>query len=137
MERAQMSQNYTSCDGRLAKRDHIQYVTPPRKLEELSVVIIDESGTVCECNDTAGQLLGGSPKEIVELNISTFLPQFKEHILIKENRINPHLQFLSRIGHPFVVIDMHKESFKSELFFSEKSSHKTFLRLILCPLQTG
>lgn len=105
-----------------------------RKSQGLAVLILDEDGVICECNSVVADLLGVAPDELTFQKISFFLPQFKAKMLIKDNHVNPYLLFLSRIGHNFMVIDKNGNTFQSQLFFSEMNSHKTFLRMILCPI---
>lgn len=89
------------------------------KESEAAVLIVSGDGVICECNKAGENLVGGSPKNLPKLHISRLLPKLAEIDLLKGERTNPYLRFLSRIGHPFEVISMSGKHFTGRLFFSD------------------
>ncbi len=86
---------------------------------EFAVLILSEDGLIRDCNETGANLLGGLPKNLPRLHISRLLPKLAKIDLIKGERTNPYLRFLSRIGHPFDVVSMRGVHFSGKLFFSD------------------
>lgn len=86
---------------------------------EFAVLILSEDGMIRDCNKAGADLLGGWPKNLPKLHISRFLPKLAEIELIKGERANPYLRFLSRIGHHFEVVSMSGVHFAGKLFFSD------------------
>lgn len=86
---------------------------------EFAVLILSEDGIIRDCNKAGANLLGGWPKNLPKLHISRLLPKLTEIDLLKGERANPYLRFLSRIGHHFEVVSMSGVHFAGKLFFSD------------------
>lgn len=86
---------------------------------EFAVLILSEDGLIRDCNEAGANLLGGLPKNLPRLHISRLLPKLAKIDLIKGERTNPYLRFLSRMGHPFEVVSMSGVHFAGKIFFSD------------------
>ncbi len=104
--------------------------------EEITAVItLYDNGTICECNQAAGELLGCAPSKLTWQHISTFLPQLAENALMLGEKINPNLRFLSRIGYGFEMIGFGGVHFVCALFFNEVENFgRHCLRIIIRPM---
>ena len=104
--------------------------------EEITAVItLYDNGTICECNQAAGELLGCAPSKLTWQHISTFLPQLTENALMLGEKINPNLRFLSRIGYGFEMIGFGGVHFVCALFFNEVENFgRHCLRIIVRPM---
>ena len=104
--------------------------------EEITAVItLYDNGTICECNQAAGELLGCAPSKLTWQHISTFLPQLTENALMLGEKINPNLRFLSRIGYGFEMIGFGGVHFVCALFFNEVENFgRHCLRIIIRPM---
>lgn len=104
--------------------------------EEITAVItLYDNGTICECNQAAGELLGCAPSKLTWQHISTFLPQLAENALMLGEKINPNLRFLSRIGYDFEMIGFGGVHFACALFFNEVENFgRHCLRIIIRPM---
>ena len=104
--------------------------------EEITAVItLYDNGTICECNQAAGELLGCTPGKLTWQHISTFLPQLAENALMLGGKINPNLRFLSRIGYGFELIGFSGVHFACALFFNEVENFgRHCLRIIIRPM---
>ncbi|SDW68675.1 hypothetical protein BCL69_102726 [Nitrosomonas communis] len=86
---------------------------------EQAVLILSDDGLIRDCNEAGAKLLGYSPKNFPKLHISKLLPKLAKIELLKGERTNPYLRFLSRIGHHFEVVNMSGVRFAGKLFFSD------------------
>ncbi|MCO6427420.1 hypothetical protein [Nitrosomonas communis] len=86
---------------------------------EYAVLILSEDGLICDCNEAGANLLAGLHKNLPKLHISSLLPKLAKIELLKGERTNPYLRFLSRIGHHFEVVSMSGARFAGKLFFSD------------------
>lgn len=104
--------------------------------EEITAVItLYDNGTICECNQAAGELLGCAPSKLTWQHISTFLPQLAENALMLGEKINPNLRFLSHIGYGFETIGFSGVHFACALFFNEVENFgRHCLRIIIRPM---
>jgi len=108
---------------------------PDNYEEDMAVLIINDDGMICDCNQEAGVLLNSIPRRINWMDISTILPQLKNVELVKKGTINPDLRILSRVGHLFDVVTMNDRSFTSKLYFNEVEYFgRHCLRLIMRPV---
>ena len=106
--------------------------------EDMAVLTISNEGIICQCNQAASTLLKGIPSQVIWQNISTVLPQLKDVRLIINEAVNPHLRFLSRIGHHFDVVDLYGIRFTGKLYFNDiEELGCRCLRLIIRPLSQG
>lgn len=117
--------NYTK--GRIDSKANIS------KKEKAALTLFDD-GKIRDCNQVAGNLLGCSPSELTGQHITRLFPQLAEIKLVQGKQANSYLRFLSRIGHPFEVVDMKGMHLKYELFFNDvENLGQHHLRIIICP----
>lgn len=103
--------------------------------DNTAVLTLSDNGTIIECNNAAGVLLGCAPSRLTWQHISTILPKLAEIALMQDKKINPNLRLFSRIGYAFEVIGMTGAHFASVVFFNEiENSGRHFLRVILRPV---
>lgn len=102
---------------------------------ELAVLMLDDNGVIRDCNAASARLLGCASSALIWLHISKFLPQLNDFNLIDGEKVNPHLRFLTRIGHQFEVITISGTHFFSAVFFNdvEDFGHHC-LRIIFQPV---
>lgn len=86
---------------------------------EFAVLILSDEGVISDCNRAGANLLGGLPKNLPRIHITSVLPKLAKIELIKGARANPYLRFLSRIGHHFEVVSLNGVHFEGKLFFSD------------------
>jgi PAS domain-containing protein len=86
---------------------------------EFAVLILTDDGMIQSCNDKGMKLLNYRPENLAKQHISEVLPQLLDINLLKGERVNPYLRFLSRIGHPFAVVGKNDQQFSGELFFND------------------
>lgn len=99
-------------------------------------MILDDSGTITSCNGACAELLGCTPPEVAWHHISKFIPKLQEAMLFNEHHLNPHLRFLSRIGHHFKAVKGDGTYFASKVFFVELgNSCDSFIRVIMRPVE--
>jgi PAS domain-containing protein len=116
-------------DGLFALRDSV--------IEGQKIVLIfDDNGTICDCNEAGAKLLECMSSELIGQPISSVLPELTEIKLFQGTQSIPKLLFLSRIGHHFEVVRMFGTRFAGNLFFSDvyqRGQHR--LRVIICPVE--
>ncbi|MDR4515162.1 hypothetical protein [Nitrosomonas sp.] len=110
--------------------NHLQqqnYIIPPITL------ILTEDGTIVESNKKGKKLLDYSSGKSGKKHISKLVPLLAEvHLLDKGNeRVNPYLRFLSRIGYHFKLTGLRGRKFAGELFFSDITFHNQHLIMIM------
>ncbi len=102
---------------------------------ELAVLTLDDSGMIRDCNMASAKLLGCASNILIWQHISKFLPQLSNLTLVDGERVNPHLRFLSRIGHHFEVITTSGTRFFSAVFFNDVEDFgRHCLRIIFQPV---
>lgn len=84
-----------------------------------AVLILTDDGMIQSCNIKGTKLLDYRPENLAKQHISEVLPQLSDINLLKGERVNPYLRFLSRIGHPFAVVGKNDQQFSGELFFND------------------
>lgn len=100
----------------------------------MAVLTLYDNGMICDCNRAAGELLDCTPNKLTWQHISIFLPQLADIALVKGERINPYLRFLSRVGHRFGVVGMSSMRFAGALFFNDVEDFgRHCLRVIIRP----
>ena len=105
---------------------------------KLAVLTLYDNGMIRDCNKAGARLLGCAPNKLTWQHISTIFPQLAEVALVKDERINPYLRFLSRIGHHFEVVSINGVRFACELFFNEvENLSQHCLRIIIQPIAQG
>ena len=87
--------------------------------KEKAVLMVFDSGIICDCNQAAGELLDYFPEELTGQHISKVFPQLFEIQLVQMQRVNPYLRSLSRDGHRFDIVDKSGKQFTCELFFRD------------------
>lgn len=104
--------------------------------DDLVVLTLNEKGMIRSCNPACRQLLGTGSGTLVWRHVSTLLPQLANIPLKAQGRLNPKLQFLSRVGHCFEVAPPNGGHFLSRLFFNEVGlSGHPHLCVILRPIK--
>ncbi len=102
---------------------------------ELAVLMLDDNGMIRDCNMASAKLLGCASSILIWQHISKFLPQLSDFNLIDGERVNPHLRFLTRIGHHFEVITTSGTHFFSAVFFNDVEDFgRHCLRIIFQPV---
>jgi PAS domain-containing protein len=86
---------------------------------KFAVLILTDDGMIQSCNKKGMKLLDYRPEKLTKQHISKVLPQLSDINLLKGERVNPYLRFLSRIGHPFAVVGKNDQQFSGELFFND------------------
>lgn len=112
--------------------------THTKTLNDLALLTLDKNGMIKECNKAGADILGCAPGTVTWSNVSRFLPRLGEVPLLKGERVNPYLRFLSRVGHQFEIIGMDGARFTSQLFFNEAENLGPHcLRIIIRPIEAG
>ncbi len=103
--------------------------------KEAAALTFYDNGMIRTCNSEVTDLLNCLRSELTGQHITRLLPQLKEIKLIKNNKLNPYLHFLSHIGQPFEVTNMDGSHFMSELFFIDMEHlGKHYVRMIIRPV---
>jgi hypothetical protein len=103
--------------------------------DPFAVLMICDNGIIFECNNAAGDLLDCAPSKLTWQHINTILPQLADMSLMRGDKLNPHLRFLSRLGYTFETIGLTGAHFVSVVFFNEiETLGRHFLRIILRPV---
>ncbi len=90
-----------------------------KQKNSFAALILSEEGVIQDCSKEGAKLLGYIPENLINLHISKLLPKLVEIELLKAQRINPYLRFLSRIGHQFELIEMNGKRSVGQIFFSD------------------
>ena len=102
---------------------------------KLAVLTLYDNGIIRYCNKACARLLGCTPSKLIWQHVSTIFPQLAEVALVKDERVNPYLRFLSRVGHHFEVVGLGGVNFACELFFNEvENLSQHCLRVIIQPV---
>lgn len=101
----------------------------------IAILSVQANGTISGCNQSASELLSCDASSLTWQHVSTFFPQLTETALLVDEKINPNLRFLSRIGYHFEVVAMNGMRFASKLFFVDIDHlGEHYLRLIIRPI---
>lgn len=115
----------------ITQHDHLKFSnnTPGKP----AIFILSDGGMILESNTEGKKLLDYSADESDERHISRLLPVLtKVDLLEKGNeRVNPYLRFLSRIGHLFEVTGANGRKFAGELCFNDIHYHNQHLIMIM------
>ena len=86
-----------------------------------AIFLLSDDGMILESNTEGKKLFDYSADETDGRHISRLLPLLTEIDLLEKSdeRVNPYLRFLSRIGHHFKVNGLHDKTLAGELFFSD------------------
>jgi PAS domain S-box-containing protein len=104
------------------------------KLQEPAALVLDESGTIRDCNNSVEQLFGYRHSDLLLQHVSTLLPQLSGIVLMRDGQIDPHFDFLCHCGHLFQAKNRQGEVFASELSLVQlEHDGKRILRLLVCP----
>ncbi len=90
-----------------------------KERNKFAVLILSEDGVIQDCSKEGAKLLGYIPNNLIKLHISKLLPKLLEIDLLKAQRINPYLRFLSRVGHQFELVEMNGKRSVGQIFFSD------------------
>lgn len=124
--------NAYDADYKNSKHENLMHVDIEN---ELAVLTLDDSGLIRDCNMASAKLLGCASSILIWQHISKFLPQLSDLTLVDGERVNPHLRFLSRIGHHFEVITTSGTHFFSAVFFNDVEDFgRHCLRIIFQPV---
>ncbi|HBV20774.1 MAG TPA: hypothetical protein PKM20_09250 [Nitrosomonas sp.] len=98
-----------------------------------AILLLAENGTILDTNEEGARLLGHHPKHSIKRHISSMVPKLEEVDLLEDGneRVNPYLRFLSRIGHNFKVFAANGEQFTGELYFNDLKKIDQHLILVL------
>jgi hypothetical protein len=91
--------------------------------EGMLVLMLNESGFILNSNMIAVRRLTCTARQLLWQPISNFLPILSGTEFIKNGRVDPHLRFLSRIGHRFEIISQDGEGFLGRVFFNEVENY--------------
>jgi PAS domain S-box-containing protein len=104
------------------------------KSQEPAALVLDESGTIRDCNKSVEHLFGYPHSDLVLQHVSRLLPQLSGVVLMRDGQIDPHFDFLCHCGHLFQALNRQGEVFASELSLVElEHGGKRILRLLVCP----
>ena len=90
-----------------------------KQKDKFAALILSEDGLIQDCSKEGAKLLGYISENLIKLHISKLLPKLLEIDLLKAERINPYLKFLSRIGHQFELVEMNGDRTMGQIFFSD------------------
>ncbi|PTN10831.1 hypothetical protein [Nitrosomonas aestuarii] len=98
-----------------------------------AVLLLSGNGTILDTNEEGSRLLGYNSKHSVQCHISSLVPKLAEIDLLEEGneRVNPYLRYLSRIGHNFKIFATNGEQFTGELYFNDLKKIDQHLILVL------
>lgn len=114
---------------------HVAGLNNDRLNDHLAILVSNEFGLIRHCNRYCGLLLGRSPASLISEPVSQVLPKLGEIDLISNNRINPYLKFLARIGHQFEAMGARGIHFKCELFLVFKTEQEVnYLQIVIRPI---
>ena len=80
-----------------------------------AVLVLDDSGTICGCDDAAEVLLKYSRNELIDQHVSLVLPELS---FVQEGGPTPRIRFLCHIGHRFRLMSKDGQCFFSQLFLN-------------------
>lgn len=102
---------------------------------DIAEITIYDNGVIKSCSAAATELLCCAPTVLLLRHISRVLPQLKDVVLVVGDRVNPHLRFLSRVGHHFEVVTVTGSRFLCALFFNDVEDFgRHCMRIIFRPV---
>lgn len=101
--------------------------------ESAAIFMLSNDGMILESNTEGKKLLDYSTDESDERHISRLIPLLKKIDLLEkgDNRVNPYLRFLSRVGYLFKITEAKGRIFDGELYFSDIHYHDQHLIMII------
>lgn len=90
---------------------------------EPAAMTLKHDGSICECNEAAEALFGFYPDEMVSYPIAQLLPELEDVEWVQEQRPNPQLRFLCRIGKQFQALKRDGTSFPCRLTLLDLGNH--------------
>lgn len=120
-------------DNSLNKTQGVTEITESglKQTNSFAALILSEDGVIQDCSKESAKLLGYIPEDLIHLHISKLLPKLIEIELLKAQRINPYLKFLSRVGHQFDLIEMNGKRSVSQIFFSDIDNERGHQLIVL------
>ncbi|SES65204.1 hypothetical protein SAMN05216326_101139 [Nitrosomonas marina] len=105
----------------------------PRSKTTPVTLILTENGTIVESNEKSEKLLGLTLGKTGSNHISSLIPLLTEIDLLEKGneRVNPYLRFLSRIGHHFKVTGAEGRELSCQLYFSDIEYNNQHLIMIM------
>ncbi len=104
-------------------------------VNNLAEITLYDNGIIKSCSQAGAELLGCTVNALLLRHVSKVLPQLAEVALIKGDRVNPYLRFLSRVGHHFEVVGISGSHFFSALFFNDiEELGRHCMRIIFRPV---
>ncbi|MBA2483635.1 MAG: PAS domain-containing protein [Nitrosomonas sp.] len=96
------------------------------------VLILDDSGKICECNQMGEELLECLPSELIGQPISRALPELADTKQFQAMRGFPEL---SNIGPHFKAVRKFGTRFAGNVFFIDAKNMRgqRMMRVIICP----
>jgi PAS domain-containing protein len=83
-----------------------------------AVLVLDDAGIICGCDDAAEALLKYCRVELINRHVSLLLPELREGEFMRDGKLSPRIRFLCHIGHRFRVITKDGQCFFGELFLN-------------------
>lgn len=113
-----------------------KHITNIDMIDDTPAMILNDDGIITDCNGACTNLLGCPQAEVIWQHISKFLPQIHDAMLFNNHQLNPHLRYLSHIGHHFKAVKNDGTLFFSKIFFVELgNTYESFIRVIIRPIQ--
>lgn len=117
-----------------------QLIASPRAFESKMELTLDEEGIICSCDisaDSTGYLFGYHQDAPACGHISKLMPELASIKLIRDDRINPRLRFLSHIGHRFQLASPDGHIFDVKFFIRIiKNQNRPYLKAMIFPFET-
>ena len=104
--------------GTPAPQSSGQNLVVPSSNERVATLTLDGWGKICDCSDAAEILFEYRRNELLRRQVALLLPQLTGLELVKNDKINPRLGFLCRIGHHFQAIPRHGARFDCRLYLN-------------------
>ncbi len=116
---------------------HVNTIADVDTANDFAEITLYDNGIIKSCSRACADLLGCAANSLTMHHISKILPQLAEVVLIKGDRVNPYLRFLSRAGHHFEVVAVTGSHFLCALFFNDiEDFGKHRMRIIFRPVPT-
>lgn len=96
---------------------------------------LDKDGMIQDCSRSAERLFGYSRSELVWQHVSCLFPQLSDVELVRDDRLNPMLNYICHCDHNFEAIDKNSEVIVCNLnFFSIDYDGTHIFRLVVRPV---
>ncbi|MBM3350755.1 MAG: hypothetical protein FJY53_03015 [Betaproteobacteria bacterium] len=106
-------------------------------VNNIAEITLYDNGVIESCSRAGAELLGCTPTALLMRHITKVLPQLEGVTLIKGDRVDPYLRFLSRADHHFEVVAENGLRFLCALFFNDIGDFgKHRIRIIFRPVPT-